>query len=329
MVEPPRVWVVGCGELVDALCVALAGGAATVTREPAGDSAVALIDDPMLVETARAGNDERVVALVVPHDAPPETLPDDIDDVLLWPLAPSALTARLALYSELAQLRSQRRLRCDQIVELVHDLRVPLFTIDGSARLLADPATGGLADGQCQLVDAIQAAAGEMSAMIEELRDLAHLEAGTLRLTKTIVDVPALVKEVVAARQTALSERRVAVEIAIAGTPRPTKADAGRLRRVIGNVLANAIRHSPPGGTITIQIEYADTLIMRIRDQGPGVAEADRERVFERGVRLGERGGAAGLGLSICRAIVVAHGGRIDIEPGVDGGAFRIELPLT
>jgi signal transduction histidine kinase len=117
------------------------------------------------------------------------------------------------------------------------------------------------------------------------------------------------------------------------GLPAPW-ADADRIVQVLTNLIANAIKFSPAGGPIEIAVAHARRrLRFTVADRGPGIAPADRERIFEPFVQLDggatrARGGA-GLGLAICRGLVEAHGGTIGVEPGVAGGSvFWFELPV-
>jgi two-component system sensor histidine kinase BaeS len=154
------------------------------------------------------------------------------------------------------------------------------------------------------------------------------------------IDVAQLVSETVAAYQAPAAENDVHLEEAWASSVEPTRieGDPDRLQRVLRNLLDNALRHTPAGGTIQVQAASADGQVqVSVSDSGPGVAEADLERIFDRFYRgeLSRRrdegsaaASGAGLGLAIARGLVQAHRGRIWAEPSPLGGvSVQIRLP--
>ena len=112
----------------------------------------------------------------------------------------------------------------------------------------------------------------------------------------------------------------------------PFRGDEGLLRQLLLNVVQNAIQHTPPGGSVAIDVRQADDITVRVSDTGPGIAPADRTRIFDRFVQVdpSRRAQGGGLGLPIARWIAEAHGGSLELEStGPGGSVFRVILPLT
>jgi signal transduction histidine kinase len=179
-----------------------------------------------------------------------------------------------------------------------------------------------------------------LSRLIDDLFELSQIDSGALKLRCVPVDVAQLVSETVAAYQAPAAENDVHLEEAVASSIEPARieGDPDRLQRVLRNLLDNALRHTPAGGTIQVQAASADGQVqVSVSDSGPGVAEADLERIFDRFYRgeLSRRRdetsaatSGAGLGLAIARGLVQAHQGRIWAEPSPLGGvSVQIRLP--
>jgi two-component system sensor histidine kinase BaeS len=179
-----------------------------------------------------------------------------------------------------------------------------------------------------------------LSRLIDDLFELSQIDSGALKLRCVPVDVAQLVSETVAAYQAPAAENDVHLEEAVASSIEPARIDGDpdRLQRVLRNLLDNALRHTPAGGTIQVQAASADGQVqVSVSDSGPGVAEADLERIFDRFYRgeLSRRRdetsaatSGAGLGLAIARGLVQAHQGRIWAEPSPLGGvSVQIRLP--
>jgi signal transduction histidine kinase len=178
-----------------------------------------------------------------------------------------------------------------------------------------------------------------LSRLIDDLFELSQIDSGALRLRCMPTDIAQLVSETVAAYQAPAAEQDVRLdETSTAGLEATRiQADPERLQRVLRNLLDNALHHTPPGGTIQIRAATADqTVALSVSDSGPGVADDELERIFdrfyrsERSRRREESAAAgAGLGLAIARGLVQAHRGRIWAEPSALGGvSVQIRLPL-
>ena len=223
------------------------------------------------------------------------------------------------------------RAKSEFIANISHELRTPLQSIIGFSEL--GQARGGGTPRLAAMFGDIQRAGRRMLALVDDLLDVAKIEStvGTFHLERT--DLRPLVREVVREVDPLLAQRRLRVDLALGDLPLVAKVDPLRLQQVVRNVLANAIRFSPPGGTITItgELTAASEIHLRLRDHGPGIPPAELEKIFEAFVQSSKTkdgSGGTGLGLAICRKIVEAHGGRIHAANADGGGSvFHIHLP--
>ncbi|MGV3493083.1 MAG: ATP-binding protein [Ramlibacter sp.] len=211
-----------------------------------------------------------------------------------------------------------------------HELKTPLAALREGAALLEDGVAGRLTPDQQDVVRILRQNTLTLQGHIEALLrfNAAAFEARQLQRRRT--DLRALLQEQVEAQRLQWQARRLAVRVE--GDAPALEVDPDKLGAAVGNLLSNAIRFSPAGGSVRLGLSGAGAAVcIDIEDQGPGIAEADRERVFEpfyRGERQPEdavRG--SGIGLSIVQEYVAAHGGRVHLLPSAEGGHFRIELP--
>ena len=229
--------------------------------------------------------------------------------------------------------------RRELISAVSHDLRTPLSTTRAMVEALADEVVTDRSDVQ-RYLGLILHDIQHLSRLIDDLLELSQIDSGALHLRCVPVDVAQLVSETVAAYQAPAAENDVHLEEAVASSVEPARVegDPDRLQRVLRNLLDNALRHTPAGGTIQVQAARAGGQVqVSVSDSGPGVAEADLERIFDRFYRgeLSRRreessaaASGAGLGLAIARGLVQAHRGRIWAEPSPLGGvSVQIRLP--
>lgn len=211
-----------------------------------------------------------------------------------------------------------------------HELKTPLAALREGAALLEDGVAGKLTADQEEIVRILRQNTLSLQAQIEALLrfNAAAFEARQLRRRRT--DLRALLQAQVEAQRLQWQARRL--NVLVEGAPVQLTVDPDKLGAALGNLLSNAIRFSPPGSTIRLQVFAAEgNVCIDVRDEGPGVAETDRARVFEpfyRGERQPEdavRG--TGIGLSIVQEYIAAHGGHVRLVESTEGGHFRIELP--
>jgi len=229
-----------------------------------------------------------------------------------------------------ADLDAADQQRRELIANVSHELRTPIAALQAVLENLVDgvaapdPATLSTALSQTQ----------RLGSLVSELLDLSRLDAGVVALELEDVSVAELVAETVAEAEVSarVGGREVGFVVDVRPPGATVRADRARLHQVLANLLDNAVRHGPPGGTVSVLARrVGEQMEIDVRDEGPGIAAADRERVFDRFTR-GERavGGGTGLGLAIARWAVDLHGGRIAVldppEPGAAGCRIRVTL---
>ncbi|QZY30553.1 DUF4153 domain-containing protein [Nocardioides coralli] len=224
-----------------------------------------------------------------------------------------------------ADLATVDRERRELVATVSHEIRTPLAALTAVLENLAD---GVVAPDRPHLQDALEQAE-RLGALVSDLLELSRLDAGATRLDLG----PVLLHELVAQslQQVAASGRDVGYDVQVPEKLSVT-GDALRLRQLLTNSLDNAARHGPAGSTVRITAgEESGRWWLEVADDGPGVAPADRERVFDRfGTVTDTHGGGTGLGLAIARWVATLHGGTlrfVDPPGGSDGARLRLELP--
>jgi len=267
------------------------------------------------------------------------------DDFLTKPLRPAELLVRVQAALELRRLSAENRgyyallreqrdalmrlqLQKDELTAfLVHDLKNPVNALDMHAQLLLRDKA--LADPARESARAIRQEARRLNQLISNMLDIGKAEAGELAVRRTSIDVSALVEDVLAEFRMRAEAKEVSFSTSI--EPGTLHADAELIRRVLENLLDNALRHAPSGSSISLR--YERTALgpeLRVGDRGPGVPDDMRVHVFERFVQAAsanpQRAGH-GLGLAFCRLAVAEHGGAIWVEDGSPGALFCMRLP--
>jgi|SRR5690348_10214525 len=216
------------------------------------------------------------------------------------------------------------RLRSAFVSGVSHDLRTPLTAMTAGLGLLELSLRERLRSDEAELLAAIRRNGERLGLLIDDLLTHHQLEAGVLRLAPVALDLRALLEGAVAALRPLLDEKGQRVTLDISDpetapereqTPLQAFGDPRRLEQALVNVLANAHRHTPAGARIQVTCRLTSTEVrMTVSDDGPGIPEADLERIFERFHRLGTASDGSGLGLAIARSIIELHGGRIWAE---------------
>ena len=247
----------------------------------------------------------------------------------------AAFAARAA--SEAAAHRSEDRLR-RFVADASHELRTPLTSIRGFAELYRQGAATDPGDVE-RLMTRIEGEAKRMGLLVEDLLMLARLDQQR-PLARAPVDLLALANDAVHDARAVDPERPVRLEVGRTDPPPIVVGDEARLRQVLGNLVGNALQHTPRGTPVTVRLATAPggprpgVVTLTVADEGPGMSEQDAARVFERFYRAdpsrNRNEGGTGLGLAIVSALVAGHDGavRLDTAPG-RGAAFTVELPLA
>lgn len=227
---------------------------------------------------------------------------------------------------ELAELARRRE---QMVLEVSHDLRTPLTSVKGAADNLLDGIAGPLGDSQREYVEIVRDHAARLIGAIGKLLESAREQEVDVVLRLVPVDVVVLVRDVIRSLQPIAEERRVAVQVD--GTPLEAQVDPDKLRKVLENLVGNALKFTDPGGSIRVGIEREhESVRVTVEDTGVGMASEDLKHVFDRFYRGREDRPGSGLGLSITRDLVRLHGGEVTARsaPG-KGSTFSALLPMS
>jgi signal transduction histidine kinase len=213
--------------------------------------------------------------------------------------------------------------------DIAHELRTPLAIILGHLDAVGD---GVLADSS-QAMIVIREETERLARLVEDLRTLTRADSGELRLEPRPSDLGALLRQAATARRPASRAKRITLQVEAPEAMAPVVLDPDRIAQVIGNLLTNALFHTPDGGRIEVGcLEQGRSVRVWVRDSGPGIESDELPRVFDRFYRTDKsrrrEDGGSGLGLAIARSIVEAHAGRIWAESLAGFGAsILFELP--
>ncbi|WP_030510059.1 sensor histidine kinase [Microbispora rosea] len=234
-----------------------------------------------------------------------------------------------AAFNAMAERRERlEELRKAMVGDVAHELRTPLSNIRGWLEAAQD----GLADPDPELVSSLLEEALLLQRVIDDLQDLAVADAGELRVHAEPVDVADLLAQVATAHRGGAAAAGVTLVTRADGDLRLV-ADPVRLRQAVGNLVSNAVRHTPPGGTVRLLARREDgDVVIDVADTGSGIAPGDLPLVFERFWRVeksrNRRSGGSGLGLPIARKLAEAHGGSLSATSVVGAGStFTLRLP--
>ena len=230
-----------------------------------------------------------------------------------------------AFNSMSAHLESSEKQRQQLLADVTHELRTPLTVVQGNLEALLD----GVYPADAQHLAPILDETRVLSRLVDDLRTLSIAEAGALALHREPTDIGALITDSVASFRTQADGAGVSLLTEAATLPQ-VDVDPVRLREVLSNLLANALRYTPRGGSVRVGATASDgSLSVAVRDTGPGIAADALPHVFDRFYKSDESRGA-GLGLAIVKSLVVAHGGEITAtsEAG-QGTEMRFTLPLS
>ncbi len=234
--------------------------------------------------------------------------------------------------AELERLNAQKN---ELLGMAAHDLRTPLSAILGYAQFMVGDAAGITADQERLFLDRIKVSAEFMLKMIDDLLDVARIEAGKLHLRREDTDLEALLRGAVEVAGVLARPKEIAVTFACPDPLPGFSVDPVKIEQVMNNLLGNAVKFSGPGTRVEVVAAIRDGAVaVSVQDQGPGIPAAERDRLFRpfgtTSVRATGGEKSTGLGLAIAKRIVEAHGGALSVHSEVgQGSIFRFTLPLA
>jgi signal transduction histidine kinase len=217
------------------------------------------------------------------------------------------------------------------LASLGHDLRTPLVPVKGLLNLILAEKVGQLSPKQKELLDICQLSIDREIELIDNLLESSRLRSGRLQLERAVFDLRGAIQDAVHYVQPLARERGAHVEVSLSAEELPVLGDRRRLLRVFANLLSNAVKYGRQGGRVDLKARAEGReVLVRVIDDGPGVPEEEREKIFEwlyRGPAAAGTPGS-GLGLAIARDVAALHGGQIKVESG-QPSVFAVRLPLA
>ena len=229
------------------------------------------------------------------------------------------------------ELRRLSALRADFVSLVSHELRSPMATVIGSARTLQQRWRELKPEQRESFLALIANETNRLATLVADVLDTSRIEAGTFSYTFGDVDLAELLRDVVAAAEVGQDE--VPLATSIADSVPPIRGDRERLRQVLANLVENAVKYSPSGEPVEVSATALNgSVVVRVRDRGPGIANEDQSLIFEKfgRARSGKALPGTGLGLFIARSIAEAHGGTLDVRSApTEGATFTLVLPTA
>jgi signal transduction histidine kinase/DNA-binding response OmpR family regulator len=281
---------------------------------------------------------ERVVGSLVIWRRTPGSVDDDTCELLETFASQSSLALTNAqLYRRLErqseELAVASRHKSEFLASMSHELRTPLNAVIGFSEVLLERMFGEVNERQAEYLGHIHASGKHLLELLNDILDLSKVEAGHMLIEPAAVDVRALVDATVSLVHERALRRGLTLVTEVGADVPLVHADELRTRQVVLNLLTNAVKFTPEGGTVTVRAEPAGTTVeVSVADDGPGISAADQERIFDsfqQGERVMGAQEGTGLGLTLSRRIVELHGGRLWVESELGrGSTFRFTLPV-
>jgi NtrC-family two-component system sensor histidine kinase KinB len=222
------------------------------------------------------------------------------------------------------------KIKDDFLHSITHDLRNPMTSIRGFIKFLLDGVAGELNVQQKKMLDTMDRASFRLLGMINDILDIAKLEAGKMELDLKVADMVKIVKSTVEVIQPQYERKKISLEIVTNKPEINTKVDANFMERVFINLIGNAIKFTPENGKITVSVEEQENkIVCFVKDTGEGIPQEHLKTIFEKfGQVKNKSKGGTGLGLTICKHVIEAHGGKIWVESIYGHGAkFIFYIP--
>jgi PAS domain S-box-containing protein len=238
-----------------------------------------------------------------------------------------------SLTNDITDMKRIDRMKSEFVSMVSHELRTPLTSIRGSLGLIAGGVAGNMPDAAKRLVDIAKNNCERLIRLINDILDTEKMEQGKMRFEMHVVELEPLIAQSIAANEGFAGQHEVALKLVASGATMRVNVDSDGLSQVVTNLVSNAVKFSPAGGTVEVAVTCADAKVrVEVRDRGAGIPEEFRARIFEKFSQADssdtrERGGS-GLGLNISKAIVERLGGTIGFSTEAGSGTtFFFELP--
>jgi signal transduction histidine kinase len=240
------------------------------------------------------------------------------------------MAAEAAYRQDLSGALAYDRERSAFLAALSHELRTPLNAILGFTDVLLSEVDGPLGDEAREALSVVRSSGEHLRALIDDILDLSALESGELKLSGALLDVFAVVQDVV--REARVGAEAKGLGLSLAGAPTFAWADQRRLRQIVGNVVGNAVKYTEQGGVSVRVTEDPNDVSIWVIDSGPGIAPEEHEAIFKeywQSSAARTRRAGTGLGLAITRRLVEMHRGRVELKSALGrGSTFRIVIPI-
>lgn len=241
----------------------------------------------------------------------------------------------IGLVRDVTESKKVERMKSEFVSTVSHELRTPLTSIRGALGLVTSGVTGDLAAKTKELLDIALANSERLSCLINDILDIEKIESGKMKFDVAVHDMAVLVQQAIVANQGYAQSRGARLEMGRNDQAVHATVDAGRFAQVMANLISNAVKFSPPGGTVRVTVEKRNEQVrVSVHDQGEGIPESFRDRIFQKFSQADSSDtrakGGTGLGLAITKSIVEGMGGVIgyDSQPGA-GTVFNVEFPLS
>jgi NtrC-family two-component system sensor histidine kinase KinB len=246
--------------------------------------------------------------------------------------ADGRLVGAVTLLEDITHLAEISRLKSEFVADASHELRTPLTSVQMGIHLLLEDASSTLTEKQKDILQVCRDDTARLDRLMRELLDLSKIESGEVTPVRTSVRTAPLVRDTVEGLRLPVEANGVALNVDVAPDLPHVFVDRAQIERVIGNLVTNAARATPQGGSVTVSAApRAGAVAISVTDTGVGIPREYLAKIFEPFVQVpGGSGGGAGLGLTICRRIVEAHGGELSVQSEVGkGSTFTFTVPIA
>ena len=299
------------------------------------EDALAILDRhaPRAAQTIQAEMDRVRIGEDLSRESECEVPPRTIHLMNLPVVTGAAPLGRLLMLRDVTEERLLESMREDLVHAMVHDLRNPLTAIYGAMSFLEDTVADVFSDTERQLWEIARDNTDGMLQLIRAILDISRLESHQMPLDHELISLPGFIAGVLDSLLPLAASKGIRLESDMPSTLPPAWADEGLIERVLQNLIGNALKFTPAGGTVRVTVDLDATerrrLYISVSDDGPGISPALHERLFQRFVTGKHESRGSGLGLAFCRMVIEAHGERIWVEyTSENGTTFTFTLPL-